>query len=157
MIARKKKEEKKILLMQKLKRIFTVSGKHAIQPKEGASTVQTTMIMNECTRSGILYTFLAFSAMMIEYNVYLYRQSYLYDVQDKQAVDMLGLRKMASIMNYTNTCRGQTNNHFETQNLEELKAIIQYWIEKGESKDIFGKQKNIQIFEPLKKKFRNGV
>ncbi|ETO06459.1 hypothetical protein RFI_30933 [Reticulomyxa filosa] len=91
---------------------------------------------------------------MIGYNVYLYRQSYLYDVQDKQAVGMLGLRKMVD------------NNHFETQNLEELKAIMQYCHdnklkikpvgkgiyfykksgEKGERKDIFGKQKNIQIF-----------
>ncbi|ETO11017.1 L-galactono-1,4-lactone dehydorogenase [Reticulomyxa filosa] len=60
---------------------------------------------------------------MIGYNVCLYQQSYLYGLQDKQAVDILGLRKVTSIVNYTNTCRGQTNNHFETQN---LKAIIQY-------------------------------
>ncbi|ETO08132.1 hypothetical protein RFI_29254 [Reticulomyxa filosa] len=121
---KKKKKKKKILLMQKLKRIFTVSWKHAIQPKEGASTVHTTVIVNECTSLGFLYTFLAFIATMIGYNVY--RQSYLYDLQDKQAVDMLSLRKMASIVNYANTCRDQTNKHFETQNLEELKAIIQY-------------------------------
>ncbi|ETN97813.1 hypothetical protein RFI_39712, partial [Reticulomyxa filosa] len=166
-------KKKKILLMQKFNRIFNISGKHAIQPKGGASTAQTTVIVKKGTRLCFLYTFLAFSATMIGYNVYLYRQPYLYDVQDKQAVDVLDLRKVALIVNYANTCFGQTSNYFEPQNLEELKAIIQYYHDnklkirlvgsrlspnviglsnegiyfyKKKKKDIIGKQKNIQIF-----------
>ncbi|ETO04259.1 hypothetical protein RFI_33138 [Reticulomyxa filosa] len=103
--------------MQKLNHIFNISGKHAIQQKGGASTAQTTIIVNEGTHSGFFYTFLAFSATMIGYN----------DVQDKQVVDVLDLRKVALIVNYANTCFRQTNNYFEPQNLEELKAIIQQY------------------------------
>ncbi|ETO34679.1 hypothetical protein RFI_02410 [Reticulomyxa filosa] len=82
---------KKILLMQKLKRIFTVSGKHAMQQKGGASTAQTTVIVNEGARSGFLCIFLAFSATVIGYNVYLYRQLKIRTVGNGLSPNGIGL------------------------------------------------------------------
>ncbi|ETO05299.1 hypothetical protein RFI_32097 [Reticulomyxa filosa] len=85
----------------------------------------------------------------------------------KQVVDVLDLRKVALIVNYANTYFGQTNNYFEPQNLEELKAIIPYYhdnklkirlvgrIEKGEKKQRHWKTKGYSNFLNLWRKKLN--
>ncbi|ETO09242.1 hypothetical protein RFI_28145, partial [Reticulomyxa filosa] len=102
------------------------------------------------------------------------------DAQDKQVVDVLDLRKVALIVNYANTCFRQTNNYFEPQNLEELKAIIQYYHDNKlkirlvgsrlspnviglsneggkKRKTLLENKKIFKFFEPCEKKIQNDL